>query len=380
MAVIYRVNPRTGKKEPLDTDGSGSSFGPIPTQAELNDEVYPGDPGGYTRRVPVPGPAGPVGPEGPEGPQGDRGAEAWISPDAPTDTTLIWVDTDDIVTPGPPGPIGPQGNPGDPGPAGIDGSPGPKGDQGDPGPTGAASTVPGPPGAKGDQGYPGVAGPASTVPGPKGDQGVPGLSGADSVVPGPTGPPGPKGDTGAPGSAGIAGAPGADATVNQANVFPVAFSVLKQGSNINLIPDEGANTITVSAVGIAQAADLDNVFGLANNHANNAAIHLPTGGITGQTVRIDINGNKVWDFVAGPKGDQGEPGTPGAKGNQGDAGLPGAASTVPGPKGDQGDPGPAGAPGNQNVYIQPTEPVGVVGPYVWYQTGPNMTIWIEDGS
>ena len=70
------------------------------------------------------GDAGQVGPVGPEGPQGEPGPIPLVkSPDAPSDTDLLWVDTDDdgsmfIGPQGPIGPTGPQGPKGDKGDAG----------------------------------------------------------------------------------------------------------------------------------------------------------------------------------------------------------------------------------------------------------------------
>ena len=67
------------------------------------------------------GDAGQVGPVGPEGPHGEPGQIPLVkSPDAPSDTDLLWVDTDDdgSMFIGPQGPAGPQGPKGDKGDAG----------------------------------------------------------------------------------------------------------------------------------------------------------------------------------------------------------------------------------------------------------------------
>lgn len=66
---------------------------------------------------------GDAGPVGPQGPQGEPGPIPLVkSPNAPSDTDLLWIDTDDdgSMFIGPQGPIGPKGD---------------KGDKGDPGTT-----------------------------------------------------------------------------------------------------------------------------------------------------------------------------------------------------------------------------------------------------
>ena len=96
------------------------------------------------------GDAGQVGPVGPEGPQGKPGPIPLVkSPDAPSDTSVLWVDTDDdgSMFVGPQGPVGPQGDVGPQGPQGIPGPQGEIGPQGIQGPQG-------PKGDKGDAGDP----------------------------------------------------------------------------------------------------------------------------------------------------------------------------------------------------------------------------------
>ena len=71
---------------------------------------------------------------------------------------------------------------------------------------------------------------------------------------------------------------------------------------------------------------------------------------TGKTMTQESFASLV-DFLQeqkGPKGDQGEAGTPGVAGPKGDKGDPGVA----GPKGDKGDPGVAGANGADGKSIK----------------------------
>lgn len=108
----------------------------------------PGDPGGPPGPTGPAGPAGPVGANGPAGPAGPAGAQGVAGPTGPAGA--------DSTVPGPTGPAGPAGA------------------------TGAASTVPGPPGPTGPAGPTGPTGPAgadSTVPGPTGPAGPPGETG-----------------------------------------------------------------------------------------------------------------------------------------------------------------------------------------------------------
>lgn len=87
------------------------------------------------------GDAGQVGPVGPQGPQGEPGPIPLVkSPNAPSDTDLLWIDTDDdgSMFIGPQGQIGPKGEKGDTGPVGPVGPQGQKGEKGD---TGAPGTT-----------------------------------------------------------------------------------------------------------------------------------------------------------------------------------------------------------------------------------------------
>ena len=83
---------------------------------------------------------------------------------------------------------------------------------------------------------------------------------------------------------------------------------------------------------------------------------------TGKTMTQESFASLV-DFLQeqkGPKGDQGEAGTPGVAGPKGDKGDPGVAGPkgdkgdpgVAGPKGDKGDPGVAGANGADGKSIK----------------------------
>jgi uncharacterized protein YcfJ len=164
--------------------------------------------------------------QGPAGPAGGDGI--LIQGTAPTNTNIIWADTETTGSVGPEGPTGPTG------------------------PTGAASTVAGP---TGPTGAPGSNGDAGAV-GPTGPTGPAGAAGAEGAE-GPTGPTGPSGDPTLSVIAAKTGAytvaSGDESDLIQVNgTFTVSIPTdatfnFPIGTQINLL-NIGTGTITVAAV------------------------------------------------------------------------------------------------------------------------------------
>ena len=170
------------------------------------------------------GPTGAVGPTGPQGPTGVAGSDGVtgatgstgpqgddgvvISATAPTNTSILWIDTTDTGSAG-----------GATGPAGADGAVGATGATGATGPQGVA-------GADGADGLDGAVG-ATGVTGPQGPAGAAGAVGATGV----TGPQGPAGAVGATGATGLQGPAGADGAVGATGVTGLQGPAGADGAN-----------------------------------------------------------------------------------------------------------------------------------------------------
>lgn len=217
----------------------------------------PTGPQGTTGPTGVAGPTGSIGATGVMGSTGPTGAKAVVyQPSAPSDTEVIWVDTDDTS-------IGEAGSTGPTGPAGIngvDGATGPTGPQGAgltiKGELANAGLLPSSGNTLGDgyivagnlyvwngstwnnvgeiqgpQGYTGATGPqgATGTPGPTGANGIQGATGPDGTVgaTGAAGATGVRGFTGAVGGVGSTGPAGATGPIGPTGPGLVATGTAK---------------------------------------------------------------------------------------------------------------------------------------------------------
>ena len=218
------------------------------------------------------GPAGAPGAVGPSGPNGSAGSVGVAGPSGPTGPAGA------VGATGPSGPNGPAGSVGAAGPAGPNGPAGSTGAAGPAGPNGTAGSAgaAGPAGAKGATGPAGPNGPAG-VPGPTGTAGPQGVAGpvgpTGSIGPtGGVGPQGPVGQTGATGSTGMSGmlgAAGAQGPTGPQGVTGPTGAQGKAGAGYQIFsanfsfPASSPSDVGAAALGVTQAAPLDNQDGLS---------------------------------------------------------------------------------------------------------------------
>ncbi len=295
------------------------------------------------------------GHDGQKGEQGDKGADSQVAgPDGakgePGQKGEIGAGTPGEKGATGTGAPGQTGSPGTPGGAGTPGDKGAPGDKGQKGQIGTGS--PGQTGQKGesgqgDKGEPGI--------GEKGEKGQTGDIGQKGAVgtgsPGQTGPDGTPGTPGTPGLKGQKGQTGADSQV--AGVKGEKGDTGNKGEKGQGIKgdkgDDGSTAYEVYADSMQNPLNesdwLNSLIGGQGPKGEDSQVAGPKGddgdpGAKGEPSQ-----------VAGPDGQKGEVGVKGEQGIKGETGSKGADSQVAGPKGNTGEKGAKGIQGSTGTGI-----------------------------